>query len=407
MKLLALILLAASPFAMPREAHSPVSQAGAASEGTGAQSSAPEAARQAPAQDSQVPGQEPAAPLIDQPEADEGAPIGSAAPASQATASHGRTSHKPRRRRRKPGRTYAPIGVPLTQQVATGQFGLSLRLARDQFDGLQDSRKKLTSADAFARGYAIAPTERTDLRYELEAMFGYDKRWDLYLMIPYTAREMDQDLSIGGQTQVESSGLGDIQLGGIFRSYDRGPTRVSYMAGISLPTGDVDASDNYGGAPDTTLPYSMQLGSGTFDLLPGVLIESRFDDIRVGARAAGRIHLQSANDEGWFRSNSMRLDLWAGKRLAKNLDGSLRAQADWWGDLHGADPDLIPLRNPLEDSLRQGGSRVMLFGGLSKDLDRHGNQRIAIEIGIPVDEWLDGPGLSQEWSAVIGWTLKF
>lgn len=339
----------------------------------------------------------PLTPLLDGPESEEV----SAVPEAPVELSHGR------RRTRKPGRTFAPIGIPLAQQVVTGQVGITLRAAHERFSGLRDSRRNLTSAGAFARGYSIAPTDRWDQHYELEAMFGLNRRLDLYIVLPYTTHEIDQDLSLGGQSTIESSGLEDIHIGGVFRSYDKGPTRLSFMAGLSLPTGQVDVTDNYAGAPGTTLPYPMQIGTGTFDLLPGVMIESSWRGMQVGARASGRIHLESAHDEGWFRSNTSRLDLWASKQIAKDLRGSLRAETNWWGDLHGADPDLVPLRNPLEDALRQGGSRVVLYGGLSKDLDSEGNSRIEFELGLPVEEWLDGPALSQDWTAVIGWRLRF
>ncbi|MCP5023024.1 MAG: hypothetical protein GY930_14785 [bacterium] len=339
----------------------------------------------------------PLTPLLDEPES-EGASVLSEPPAEL---HHG---HRPAL---KPGRTFAPIGIPLAQQVATGQVGVTLRATHEQFDGLRDSRKNLTSADAFTRGYSIAPTDLLDQRFELEAIFGLNQRLDLYMVLPYTAREMDQDLSLGGQTTIESSGLGDIQVGGVLRSHEKGPTRLSFMAGISLPTGQVDVTDSYAGASSTTLPYRMQLGTGTLDLLPGIMLESRLHGMRVGARASGRIHLEGAHDESWFHSNSMRLDLWASKQIAKDLRGSLRAEANWWGDLHGADPDMVPLRNPLEDALHQGGSRVTLFGGLSKDLSSEGNSRVELEIGLPVEEWLDGPALSQDWTAVIGWRLRF
>ncbi len=336
-------------------------------------------------------------PLLDEPESEDASAL--LGPPAKLNPGHGHA--------RKPGRTFAPIGIPLAQQVATGQVGVTLRATHGQFDGLRDSRKNLTSADTFARGYSIAPTNLLDQRFELEAIFGFNRRLDLYMVLPYTAREMDQDLSLGGQTTIESSGLDDVQIGGVFRSHEKGPTRLSFMAGVSIPTGQVDVTDDYAGASGTILPYPMQLGTGTFDLLPGVMLESRLSGMRVGARASGRIHLEGAHDEGWFRSNSMRLDLWASKKIAKDLRSSLRAEANWWGDLHGAHADMVPLRNPLEDALRQGGSRVTLYGGLSKDLNSEGNSRLELEIGMPVEEWLDGPALSQDWTVVFGWRLRF
>lgn len=359
---------------------------------------------------------DPAPPLLDQPEADE--VVAKAEPTVEEIREvvepnpeaepQRRRSHRRRRRaQRLPARTFAPIGVPLAQHVNTGQFALNVRASQNTFEGLRDSRKDLSSADVFARGFAIAPSEGADRRFELEALFGFDQRWDIYFVIPYSTHDYEQDLTLGGTSDVESDGLGDIQIGGVFRSYDHGPTRISYMAGISLPTGKVNETGQYDGLADTKLPYPLQLGSGTFDLIPGVLLESTRGDVQWGARASGRIHLQSAHDENWFRSNSGRLDLWAGTEVGEDLHGTLRAQADWWGDLHGSDPDLVQLRNPLEDPLRQGGSRVTIFGGLGKDLDKAGNNHLGIEVGFPVEEWLDGPAPSQDWMAVIGWRLRF
>ncbi|MCB9908388.1 MAG: transporter [Planctomycetes bacterium] len=305
------------------------------------------------------------------------------------------------------GSSHAPIGVPLTQQVATGEFGLVLRAVRNQYDGMRDGRDDLSSAQIFGLGYTVAPTKRTDDWVELEAYYGLNERWDLYLVLPYAGHELDYDQSLGGTGNVETTGLGDLQLGGIFRSYDVDGTRVSYLAGVSIPTGSIDQRDTYAGVGNAKLPYDLQLGSGTLDLLPGVLIESRWNRVLVGARASGRIHLQSENDEDWFRSNSMRLDVWAGARLLGDLTGTVRVQGDWWGDFHGADPDLDPARNPGEDALRQGGDRVNVYGGLSYEWSEKHTNRLELEVGAPVEEWLDGPQLSQELSLLVGWRVNF
>ena len=305
------------------------------------------------------------------------------------------------------GTSHAPIGVPLTRQVATGQWALVLRGSHNQYDGLRDSRDNLSSGDAFARGYSVAPKERTDQRLEVEALYGLNERWDLYAILPYSMRDLDYDQNPGASASVDTTGLGDLQLGGVFRSYDVDGTRLSYLVGVSIPTGEIDERGDYAGVADAKLPYDLQHGTGTFDLHPGVLFETQSGDVLLGARAAGRIHIETENDEGYFWSNSMRFDVWAGTELADDLTGTVRLQADWWGDLHNFDPELDPTQSPGEDSLRQGGSRVNLYGGLSWDLNDDRAQQIALEVGVPVEEWLDGPQLSQELSLLLGWRASF
>ncbi len=305
------------------------------------------------------------------------------------------------------GTSHAPIGIPLSRQVATGQWALVVRASQDRYDGLRDSRDDLSTAEAFAGGYTIAPTERADSRLEIEALFGLDERWDLYALLPYSARDLDYESSLTGPADVDTHGLGDIQIGGIFRSYDVDGTRLSYLIGVSIPTGDVSEKGDYAGLIETKLPYDLQQGTGTFDLHPGVLWESRKGELLMGARAEGRIHMETENDEGYFWSNSMRVDLWAGTELADDLTGTLRVRADWWGDLHSFDADLDPTQSPGEDSLRQGGTRVNLYGGVSWDLNDERTQQLGLEVGVPVDEWLDGPQLSQELSLLLGWRASF
>ena len=50
--------------------------------------------------------------------------------------------------------------------------------------------------------------------------------------------------------------------------------KLHLNAGLSLPTGDIDEEDDVlaptGMRPTLRLPYAMQLGTGTWDLLPGL-----------------------------------------------------------------------------------------------------------------------------------------
>ncbi|MEZ5975330.1 MAG: transporter [Planctomycetota bacterium] len=283
-----------------------------------------------------------------------------------------------------------------------------LRGRQDSYDGLREGRDDLSSADAFGQGYTVAPTKRTDHRFELEAWYGLNERWDLYAVLPFQSRDLDYDRSLGGADSADTSGLGDIQLGGVFRSYDVEGTRVSYLVGLNIPTGSIDERGTYAGTANSKLPYDLQLGTGTFELMPGMVFETTTKGgIQLGARAAGRIHLETENDEGWFPSNSARVDVWAGKQLADDLTGTVRLQGDWWGDLHNFDPELDVNQSPGEDSLRQGGDRVMVFGGLGYDLDTERDQRVQLEFGAPVDQWLDGPQLAVDWTVVLGWRVNF
>ncbi len=70
-----------------------------------------------------------------------------------------------------------------------------------------------------------------------------------------------------------SSGIGDIALSASTPLWHRDRHAIVANLGVSLPLGSID---EIGPTPrdaenDTQLPYTMQIGSGTIDLLPGII----------------------------------------------------------------------------------------------------------------------------------------
>ena len=89
---------------------------------------------------------------------------------------------------------------------------------------------------------------------------------------------------------------------------DRHGIHVNF--GASLPTGSTDETDQIltptGATPSPRMPYAMQLGSGTVDLLPGVTYNGRADKVRWGAQYAGTIRTGSDNGYSWAINTTSR-----------------------------------------------------------------------------------------------------
>jgi hypothetical protein len=87
-------------------------------------------------------------------------------------------------------------------------------------------------------------------------------------MVPYGVNEMHHLTRTGEQPIANSSGLGDLSFMGLFNVLGS-PTgkgqRLVINAGFTAPTGAIDASQD-----GKQLEYNMQLGSGTWDILPGL-----------------------------------------------------------------------------------------------------------------------------------------
>ncbi|MGK0220631.1 MAG: hypothetical protein ACI9HE_004143, partial [Planctomycetota bacterium] len=140
-----------------------------------------------------------------------------------------------------------PAGLAHGSLVDTGQFGLELRYSQTSWKGMRDGRKDRSSQYLFDAGYSIAGTELKENRLELDFLYGLDPRWILYATLPIIERELSYDMAAGGSRREESSGLGDIMLGGRYSARADDQHQLQYTIGIGLPTGDYDQRGSYAG----------------------------------------------------------------------------------------------------------------------------------------------------------------
>jgi hypothetical protein len=162
------------------------------------------------------------------------------------------------------------------------------------------------------------------------------------------------------------------------------------------------------GAMEQRLDYPMQLGSGTFDLHPGLTYLGQSEHWAWWAEAAALVRVgKNAND--YRLGDRYELSAWGARKWADWVSTSLRLHVSTWDNIHGADPRIDPQMSPSADPDRQGGSRLSLAPGLSLYAPAgllKGN-RLALEVGIPIFQSLDGPQLELDWQLGVGWQWVF
>jgi hypothetical protein len=94
-------------------------------------------------------------------------------------------------------------------------------------------------------------------------------------MVPYVDSAMKHLNQAGVNFTTKSKGIGDVSLLGMYRILRSGNHEFLVSGGVSLPTGSIDKTDTTPAGPNRPLPYAMQPGSGTFDLLPGLTYRGR------------------------------------------------------------------------------------------------------------------------------------
>ena len=300
---------------------------------------------------------------------------------------------------------HAPISVMGDHMHKMGEWMVSYRYMTMDMKGLLDGSSEVTAMEANSKyGFnaMMLPKEMTMDMHMFGAMHAISDQLTLMGMLNY----LDNEMTMQGASMapMETSGLGDIKLSGL---YDlarlEGGRRVHLNLGISLPTGGIDEKK----ADGTIMPYGMQLGSGTWDLLPALTFLGQSDDYSWGAQVGGTLRLDD-NDRGYSLGNRVEASLWGARKISDSLSVSAKIDHSSQDELDGQDKDVtMMLRNmsPGYDPTHQGNDRTSLGLGLNYYFRDGGlkGHRIAAEWETPISQNVNGVQLELDSVWTLGW----
>jgi hypothetical protein len=197
---------------------------------------------------------------------------------------------------------------------------------------------------------------------------------------------------------------------GRFGLMDTGASKLRLDFGVSLPTGSTSETGTIlaptGATPTLRLPYAMQLGSGTVDLLPALVYSAGEGAFNWGAQVSGVFRMGSNN--GYSLGDEAAASIWATYKTGPGVLLSGRVEAKTVDTIDGIDP-LIAGPNQAADPLNYGGESVSIiagatFTGQQGALKGH---KFTIEAGLPIMQNLNGPQLETDWTLMIGWQKGF
>lgn len=305
---------------------------------------------------------------------------------------------------------HAPIGVMFNHMHTAGEWMVGVTQMDMHMEGLRDGNSGISRKKTFAKGYMVAPTEMDMDMTMLHTMYAPTDEVTLMVMMPWISNSMDHVTGTGVKFTTESEGWGDTTLGAMYRVHEGDGDHVHAQLGFSLPTGSINQKDKTpaSGGKDVILPYPMQLGTGTYDLIPGITYSGATEDWSWGAQGQVRLHM-GKNSNHYRRGTRAELTGWVAKPLSDNASTSVRVKHSIQNNIRGADPDLNPNMVPTANPALQGGQRTDLFFGVNMQgteglLTGH---RLSVEVGFPVYQNLDGPQLEVDRTIVFGWQKAF
>ena len=322
---------------------------------------------------------------------------------------------------------HAPISVMGDHTHAKSGWMMSYRTMHMNMDGMRHGTDRVSSGDVFAAGYTVTPESMSMDMHMLGLMYAPTDKLTLMLMSNYTEMKMDHrifsqmgaDMINRGDTTftTETSGSGDIKLGGLYRFYLKEARKAHLGLSLSLPTGSIDEKDQIpamGGAANQQLPAPMQLGSGTYDLLPSLTYVQQFDNWSYGAQANAVIRLESENDNGYRLGDVWGATTWVGTNLSEWIGLNTGLNYTYTSKLKGSQDD-VGTMGPNSKSVttayesNYGGERLDAIFGINLYVPSGTlkAQRIAVDLRLPLWQDLNGYQLETDYMLTLGWQMAF
>jgi len=320
---------------------------------------------------------------------------------------------------------HAPIGVMGDHTHEKGEFMFSYRYMRmdmagngDGTDSLSPAQIATTVPNVFFGNpmqpptLRVVPLEMTMDMHMLGFMYAPSERYTLMAMVNYVSLDMDHVTFQGGMGTTElgnftttADAFGDTTVAALIKLGTRNAWHAT--VGLSLPTGDIENNDDVltplNTTPNLRLPYPMQIGSGSYDLVGGLTWRGSTENLGWGAQWRSVIRLAD-NDEDYRYGDDHQLTGWTSFAFKHNVSVSGRLTLQNRGKVDGIDPQIVaPVQTANPDF--QGFTRLDL--GLGANYLLHSGHRIAGEFTLPVYQDLNGPQLETDWHFTLGYQKSF
>lgn len=318
----------------------------------------------------------------------------------------------------------APIGVMGSHVHGEGELMFSYRFMFMEMEGLRDGTSRKSQNEELGymmpmpgQSYAMLPRRMTMKMHMLGAMYGLTDDWTMTLMVPWLENDMDSSSRMMPMSQVnkfstQSEGFGDVKIGSLYRFHKAEDYELIFNMTLSLPTGGLDEDDNtpMSMGQDVVLGYPMQLGSGTYDLMPGITLTGHNDVWGYGAQAIATFRL-GRNSEEYSKGDALKINTWLSRKITENFSTSLRLELNSWVDYDGHDDELVGRRNmmPTADEDLRAVTRADALIGFTYLFTQGalaGNS-IGLEVGMPFYQDIDGPNLETDYTVTLGWQVRF
>ena len=274
---------------------------------------------------------------------------------------------------------HAPIGIMADHTHHEGSGMVSYRFMSMQMDSLYNGTDEISLSTA-QQSYMMNPKDMTMSMHMIGGMYGYSDKVTLTAMINYLDNQMTMNM-MNVESDMSSSGFGDIKLGALIELLNASSKKVIGNIGLSLPFGAINEKNDSG----VHLPYGMQLGSGTYDLIIGSTGTLDKQSYSLGAQGSAIIRL-GKNKYDYRLGNIYQASGWVQKVLTEEVSTSIRSSLLIKTDINGQDDTLSAMQIGMSPMYNTNQGQIVSTIGIGLNFmpKKLNNTRFATEYSLPI-----------------------
>jgi hypothetical protein len=300
------------------------------------------------------------------------------------------------------------------EHIHTPPWNLAYQFKTAVFEGYLDGTESLNFDDVLWNGpnelrtnknFPVLPTIIKQQAHVIALAYQFNKHWNVNVSIPYINQKTDHISIVNNYNffTIETDGLGDTSLSATYRWNNSITSSWWFAFGLCLPTGAIDeVGDTPRDLGDQQLPFTMQLGSGTYDFPLELSYQNSHAD---GFKFSMKANIRTGKNKRHYRlGNNYSLN----GRYEAELSPTFRTFAGiafkYTESINGQDDDLLlngAFKYPasITNPHLYGGKKISLRLGLTIQLSE--DIQINVELRKPFYQELNGPQPKEKLQSAI------
>ena len=292
-----------------------------------------------------------------------------------------------------------PAGVKGGKNMMSKKIMFGYKFGAMEMKSLKNGTNSINHSSIQSLGYSITPIKMSADMHMFSIAYAVNEKFSVMSMLPYIEKKMEMKMLTGGMAgnihSVNSRGIGDLSIAGLFRLSNKSNFKIA----LSIPTAEYNEKDHNMSGALKTLPYPLQLGSGTYDLTLGYSFQEIFDDWSYGIQLNALTRFDY-NSEGWKYGDSREVSVWLAKPLSKSFSVSFGLDVEHQENIGGKSAsrnNMIPTWGENNFSHLRVSSNIGINYKLPKS-----KSRIGIQCGAPIYRDVNGPQMEPDFKCKLG-----